>query len=65
MQKDILASLVVKDFLNTTQRAVTRKTKINKFSDVKIMAVILSLSKIPFNEMTSRRLEEAICGKYS
>lgn len=61
MGKNILTSLVVKDFLNTTQRAVTRKKKINKFSDVKIMAVILPSSKIPFNKITRRRLAEAIC----
>lgn len=44
MGKNILTPLVVKDFLNITQRAVTRKKKINKFSDVKIMAVILPSS---------------------
>lgn len=50
-----------KGFLNTTQRAVTRKKKINKFSDVKLMAVILPSSKIPFNKITSHRLVEGIC----
>ena len=60
MGKNILTSLVVKDFLNTTQRAVTRKKKINKFSDVKLMAVILPSSKIPFNKITSHRLVEGI-----
>lgn len=61
MGKNILTSLVVKDFLNTTQRAVTRKKKINKFSDVKLMAVILPSSKIPFNKITSHRLVEGTC----
>lgn len=61
MGKNILTSLVVKDFLNTTERAVTRKKKINKFRDVKIMAVILPSSKIPFNKITRHRLVEAIC----
>lgn len=65
MGKNIVTSLVVKDFLNTTQRAVTRKKKINKFSDVKIMAVILPSSEIPFNKITSHWLEEAICDTHT
>ena len=58
-------SLVVKDFLNTTPRAVTRKKKIHKFSDVKIMALILSFSKTTFKKVTSHRQEEAICDVYN
>lgn len=65
MRKNILTSLVVKDFLNTTQRAVTRKKKINKFSDVKLMAVISPSSKIPFNKITSHRLVEGICDTHT
>lgn len=65
MGKNILMSLVVKDFLNTTQRAVTRKKKINKFSNVKLMAVILPSSKIPFNKITGHRLVEAICDTHT
>lgn len=63
MGKNILVSLVVTDFLNTTQRAVTRKKKINKFSGVKIMAVILSSSKTLFNKVTIHRLQN-MCDMY-
>jgi hypothetical protein len=59
MGKNILMSLVVKDFLNTTPRAVTRKKKIHKFSGVKIMTMILSFSKTSFKKVTSHRQKKS------